>query len=454
MLRAQEVAKDFPDVFRYDVWITDLTGHLRIFSIKRLEPYHLEEGIGFDGSSVPYFGEVNSSDFIAKPDISTLRVYPWLIDGKKVAFAIADIYEGFTLRRSPRDPRFVAQRLEDDLKRRGLKALVSAEVEFFLYEKDSKDFNSFLPIERKSGLIYAKNGYFQSPPIDQLYEYRTKLMETLEKLGLEPHKDHHEVAGGQMEINIKADSPVRMSDKIQILKFAARKVADQIKLLATFMPKPVSDDNGSGMHIHLSLWRGDKNLFYDEGDEYAELSDIARYFIGGILEHAEALAAIIAPTVNSYKRLVPDYEAPVYICWGRKNRSAMIRIPLYYRRGSRQNAHRARIEIRAPDPMANPYLAIPALIYCGLDGIDRKISPGDPIDENVYHLPREARIELGIRELPRDLREALEYLESDTFLRKVLGSELIDAYLEYKKEEWRAFMKTITPWEYERYFFA
>lgn len=442
------------DVLRYDVWITDLLGQLRIFSIKSLNDHHIEEGIGFDGSSVPYFTDVNYSDFIAKPDMSTLRTYPWLVNGKKVAFVIADVYEGYTLRRSPRDPRWVAQRLERDLERRGLKILVSAEMEFFLFKKDSINSIPPLPLERDSGYISAKEGYFRAPPLDQLYEYRIELFKALDKLNLQPYKDHHEVAGGQIEVNIKADFPVRMSDKIQILKFAARQIADKMGLIATFMPKPVIDDNGSGMHIHMSLWRGNLNLFYDSEDEYAGISDITRYFIGGILEHAEALSAILAPTVNSYKRLISGYEAPVYVCWGRGNRSAMIRVPIYYRRASKQNVNRARIEIRCPDPLANPYLAISALVYCGLEGVDKKIYPGDPIDDNVYHLPRGVREEMGIRELPENLKEALDYLENDGFLRKVLGSELIDAYIELKRKEWRDFMRTITRWEYERYFFA
>jgi len=442
------------DVFKYDIWITDLLGHLRIFSIKRLEETHIIEGIGFDGSSIPYFGHVNNSDFIAKPDMVTLRTYPWLVNGKKIAFVIADVYEGFSLRRSPRDPRWITEKLEKDLENRGLRALVSTEMEFFLFSKDSLNPHSSLPVERNSGRINAKNGYFQHPPIDLLYDYRIELFDALDKLDLNPHKDHHEVAAGQIEVNIKAESPLRASDNVQIFKFVARQVAERMNMVATFMPKPVLDDNGSGMHIHISLWRGNENIFYDPEDPYAELSDVARYFIGGILEHAEALTAIVAPTVNSYKRLVPGYEAPVYVCWGRKNRSALIRVPSYYKRGSEQNANRTRIEVRFPDPMANPYLAISALIYCGLDGIERKIDPGDPVDENVYHLSKNTRVGIGIRELPETLKDALEFLESDNYLRKVLGSELLDAYIELKRKEWKEFMRTVTPWEYEKYFFA
>jgi len=441
-------------IFQYDIWIIDLLGHLRIFTIKELKEEHFSEGLGFDGSSVPLYGFVNESDFIAKPDPKTLRTYPWTVNGKRVAFVIANVYEGYTLKRSPMDPRYVAERLNNELSRRGISALVSPEMEFFLYRVGNFPFpREKLPVERDQEIIAPKDGYLRHPPVDQLYEYRTALFEALDKVGLGPRKNHHEVGAGQIEVNIRADDPLRTSDNVQIFKYIAKVVARKMDLYATFMPKPMKDDNGSGMHIHISLWRNGENIFYDPNDDYAELSQTARYFIGGILYHAEALTAIVAPTVNSYKRLMPGFEAPIYICWGRKNRSALVRVPLYHRKGSKNNAKRRRLEIRSPDPLANPYLAIAAIIFAGLDGIKRKIDPGDPIDLNIYQLRKEQMEELGIRRLPHTLWHALDYLETDDYLKHALGKELIETYIEIKRKECLEYMQYITEWEYRKYFY-
>lgn len=440
------------DVFQYDIWITDLLGHLRIFTIKHIDETHLANGVGFDGSSIHGFGSINESDFVAMPDVNTLRIYPWTNNGVKSAFVIADVYEGYSLKRSPRDPRYLAQRLEKVLKTRGLMAFVSPEMEFFIYDTGNAPSKDTLPIERQNSLISPKDGYFRHTPVDQLYNFRIELVKYLDKIGLEPTKCHHEVGAGQIEVNIREQTPLKIGDNIQIFKYVARYVAHRMNLTATFMPKPVYDDNGSGMHIHISLWENGRNIFYDISDDYAELSQIARYFIGGILEHAEALSAIVAPTVNSYKRLIPGFEAPVYICWGRKNRSALIRVPLYNKKGSKGNERSARIEVRFPDPLANPYLAVSSLIFAGLYGIDKKVDPGDPVDFDVHHLSKDKLTELGIRQLPHNLNEALDYLESNSFLKDVFGSDLFDTYIELKREEWREFMSIITEWEYKKYF--
>ena len=216
------------------------------------------------------------------------------------------------------------------------------------------------------------------------------------------------------------------------------------------MPKPLAHDNGSGMHVHQSLWKDNENAFYDPNDKYAELSQIARYYIGGILDHAEALTAIVAPTVNSYKRLTPGFEAPVYICWGRKNRSALIRVPLY--KGGPIGRKLRRIEVRFPDPSSNPYLTLSVIVAAGLDGIKRKIDPGDPVDEDVYHLSPQNLKEYNIRQLPGTLIEAVEALESDEVLQRTLGSHIFDQFIEIKKKEWRDYLNYITPWEYLHYF--
>lgn len=439
------------EIFQYDIWITDLFGYLKIFTLRDLRDHHMVEGIGFDGSSVPFFGEVNESDFVAIPDPSTMRLYPWKINGKQAAFVIANIYEGYSLKRSPLDSRYVTERLQRELNKRRLRALVSPEMEFFLFRKGNHMKKS-LPIEREEGIIHPKQGYFQYPPIDMLYEYRVELLNVLDKVGLAPRKHHHEVGSGQVEINISESDPLVTCDNVQIFKFMAKNVADKMGLQATFMPKPLDDDNGSGMHIHVSLWRDNVNIFHDPNDDYAKLSQVARYFIGGVLYHAEALSAIVAPTINSYKRLIPGFEAPTYICWGRKNRSALIRVPLYHAKESHRYAFGTRIEVRFPDPLANPYLAISAIIYAGLHGIDKKIDPGDPLDANTYHLSRRMLEELNIRELPPTLLHAIEFLESDDYLKRMLGRELIEKYIEEKRKEWFDYSRYITEWEYRRYF--
>ncbi|MDK2383450.1 MAG: type I glutamate--ammonia ligase, partial [Candidatus Korarchaeota archaeon] len=246
---------------------------------------------------------------------------------------------------------------------------------------------------------------------------------------------HHEVAtAGQVEVNFEPGSVTSTADRLQTLKYAARMTAYTTGLTATFMPKPLAGDNGSGLHIHVSLWRGEYNIFYDEADRYAELSQEARYFIGGILEHASSLAAITNPTVNSYRRLVPGYEAPVYVAWGRSDRSAMVRLPVYH--GSRPEAR--RIEVRSPEPSSNPYLALPAVVLAGLDGIRRKIEPGDPVDRNLYSLTRDERRRLGVGELPRSPWEALDALESDhSWLLPAFPRGLVEAYIDLKRGEAR-----------------
>jgi len=253
----------------------------------------------------------------------------------------------------------------------------------------------------------------------------------------------------QMEIDIKHDYPLRTADNYMTLKYVARKVAQEFGLLATFMPKPIFGDNGSGLHTHISIWKDDVNLFYDSGDEYAELSQFARYFIGGLLDHGRSLSAIVSPTVNSYKRLVPGYEAPIFLAWSRGNRSSAVRVPVY-RRG---RPWEKRIEYRPPDPLANPYLAISAVILAGLDGVKKKIDPGDPVDKDIYHLTDSELREYNIRSLPRDLYEAVEELESDNeYLRPVFNRDILETYMEIKRREFLELNQYPTPVELHKYF--
>jgi len=445
-------------------WITDINGRIRSFSypLANLDERDLEMGLGFDGSSIPSFKSVEDSDMVARPDLKTMRIIPWTVGEHKSAFFITDVYEGYEGERFKGDPRYVAQRAEKILNEAGFTAAYMApEIEFFVFKKmnpitgvgqvDATSMVQRPPLTEFKHGIKFKDGYFQVPPHDETHEFRMDFANALMKLGIKIGKTHHEVATiGQVEIIMIADTLTNMADKVQIYKFTARNVAEQHGLVATFMPKPMVEDNGSGMHVHQSLWKGDVNVFYDPDDEYAELSQIGRYYIGGILEHAEALAAIVAPTVNSYKRLVPGFEAPVYVCWGRKNRSALVRIPLYLKgevvRG------RKRIEVRFPDPLCNPYLAFASMALAGLDGIKRKIDPGDPVDEDVYELSKKKMRELGVRELPGSLNEALDALESDEVVQNALGSEALDQFLEVKRKEWIEYSMQVTSWEYKQYF--
>ncbi|MEQ9715198.1 MAG: type I glutamate--ammonia ligase [Candidatus Asgardarchaeia archaeon] len=451
------------------LWITDIHGHIRniSFSVDTLSDDDLETGFGFDGSSIPGYKTIEDSDMIAKPDVSTLKVLPWTNFAHKSAIFITDIYEGFVNKRFEGDPRYVAQRTLEMVKKEGFsKVIMSPEVEFFVFDKVTSPELRLDPMtpegiyikleSRETSLesgyyIRLKDGYFQHPPLDKTHEFRMDFANTLLEMGIRASKTHHEVAtAGQVEIIIGAADLVTTADNIQVYKYVARNIAHKHGLVATFMPKPLAHDNGSGMHVHQSLWKDNENAFYDPNDKYAELSQIARYYIGGILDHAEALTAIVAPTVNSYKRLTPGFEAPVYICWGRKNRSALIRVPLY--KGGPIGRKLRRIEVRFPDPSSNPYLTLSVIVAAGLDGIKRKIDPGDPVDEDVYHLSPQNLKEYNIRQLPGTLIEAVEALESDEVLQRTLGSHIFDQFIEIKKKEWRDYLNYITPWEYLHYF--
>jgi len=436
------------------------------FPLKHVDESFFEEGVGFDGSSIRGFTEINESDLVALPDPKTLIVDPIRShDEKKTAMVLADVYYPGLSKRLEKDSRFVVDKIESNLLKRGCKAFLSPELEFFLFESfdisrivtDTLSNFSYKPLiyssetdVNKGFSSLAKDGYFNVPPFDRTFQFRRLLYEMLSFIGIEAIKSHHEVAStGQIEVNLKYGTPKLIADNVTYFKYIARNLGYKHGYLVTFMPKPIIGDNGSGMHIHISLWQDGINLFYDESDPYAELSEIGRYFIGGILEHAKALSAIVAPSINSYKRLVPGFEAPVYICWSKSNRSALIRVP-YYKSRDRDGK---RIEVRFPDPLTNPYLAFSAIIAAGVDGVEKRIEPPNPLDVDVYKLDESERREMGVEELPGSLKEALDYLESDYVLRKWLGSELIETYIEYKKIEWREFSTHVTLWEYLHYLY-
>jgi glutamine synthetase len=447
------------------IYMTEVPGGLKrvLVSSRLLTPESIREGLGkLDGSSVKGFAEIAESDLVLKPDLSTLLPYPWCGDlcEDGIARLFADVYKQGGKERHPSDPRWAAQRTEESLAMDGFRVLVGVELEYFIFDSvevklqpweiSAKINASQAPWSEDAGhLVRWKEGYYTPSPYDTAERIKYKIIRILEgSYGIKVEVSHHEVAGaGQHEINYQPGGIVESSDRFQLIKEAVKTEAALAGMTATFMPKPVTGDNGSGAHVHLSLWRGNVNMFYDENDPYASISQLARYFIGGIIEHGRALSAIVSPTVNSYKRLVPGLEAPIYLAWSKANRSAAIRIPFYHKKpGS------SRIEYRGPDPTMNPYLGLSAIILAGLDGITRKIEPGDPVDENIYLMSPEKRRQLGIRQLPRSLEEALDCLESDhEWLLKAWTKELLEKYMELKRKEARQVAQWVSPAEYYYY---
>ncbi|MCE4624398.1 MAG: type I glutamate--ammonia ligase [Desulfurococcales archaeon] len=449
----------------YYVYFTDLFGTFRrvLLHSSLLDEKAFKEGLGkLDGSSVRGFTTISESDLVLKPDPKTILPYPWCGDlcEEGVGRVIADVYKPRGRERLPQDPRGAARRVEELLAERGLRALMAAELEYFIFDgikvklephiQYSEIIANKAPWSEAGGLKVAfKDGYYVPSPHDAGEEVKYRIIRTLtRKYGIKVEVSHHEVAGAsQHELNFQPGSPVETADRIQLIKEAVKTEAALSGKVATFMPKPITGDNGSGVHVHVSIWSGDTNLFYDESDEYAGISGFARSFIAGILEHARPLSAIVSPTVNSYKRLVPGFEAPVYLVWSKANRSAAIRVPAYHRKASA-----ARIEFRSPDPSMNPYLALSAVILAGLDGVDRKLDPGDPVDENVYLMTPEKRRQLGIKTLPRSLDEALDELESDhEWLLRAWPRELLEKYIEMKREETKKLAMWVSPAELDYY---
>src|SRR5918996_5220945 len=410
-------------------------------------------GIGLDGSSVKGFASIDESDLLLLPDRLTATLTP--ISSYKTVTVIADVHRGFGQGRLTKDPRYISQHMEEYLAENNLFCQVGAEVECFVFDdivfnNNNTDKDNQLEIisteQYGTGKypIRAKGGYDAPPFQDSLMEFRFKVADILKKYYsiIATNLNHEVASNGQIEINFMHDTLAKTADNVQTYKDVVRNVAKQDNKIANFMPKPIFDkknprnsDNGSGMHVSTSLWSkssGSKNIFYDENDNYAELSQTGRYFIGGMLDHASSLAAIVAPTVNSYHRMVPGFEAPVYIAWSRGNRSAVIRVPV----NEKNNAKSKRIEFRAPDPSANPYLAFSAIVAAGLDGIKKKIDPGDPTSENIYKMSDSMRNSLGIKSLPGSLEESLEALKNDLdYLKKCFNNEIIDTFMSLKHEE-------------------
>lgn len=420
---------------------TDVTGTVKSVDIPvaRLEGA-IKDGIWFDGSSVEGFARIQESDMRLVPDCDTYAVLPWTLPELRRARIFCEIYqpdgEPF-----PGDPRGTLKKVLQSLARRGWKYNVGPEPEFFLF-RGGNDHENIHPVPHDVG------GYFDFSANDDAVRVRTELMDALEGMGLEVETGHHEVALGQHEIDFRFDDALRTADNVLTLKYTVKAIAAQHGLIASFMPKPIYGINGSGMHVHQSLFdlQGN-NLFSDVKDDF-HLSSLAYQFIAGQLTHARALAAIVAPTVNSYKRLVPGYEAPVYIGWAQINRSALIRIP----RWSEGRDKSSRAELRFPDPSSNPYLAFTAMLAAALDGIDRKLECPKPLNHvNVYELNPEERKNLGVAELPGSLGEALHELEGDAVIKEALGAIIYEAFTRAKWEEIQDYQTKVTDWEVERY---
>jgi glutamine synthetase len=418
---------------------TDVTGAVKSVDapIKRLSEA-LDEGVWFDGSSVEGFARIQESDMLLIVDPDTYAVLPWSPQDSRRARVFCDIYmpdgEPFA-----GDPRGVLRRMLAKLAEKGWVYNVGPEPEFFLFRKNGGNVH---PVPHDVG------GYFDFSADDEAVRVRTALMEALNSMGLEVEVGHHEVALGQHEIDFRFDDALKTADNVLTLKYTVKAIAAEHGLVASFMPKPIFGINGSGMHCHQSLFDDDgKNLFFDPKDEF-NLSNIAHSFIAGQLAHARAFCAITAPIPNSYKRLVPGYEAPVYIGWAQRNRSALIRIPRYT--PGKDKAVRA--ELRCPDPSSNPYLAFTVMIAAALDGIDKSLTPPKPLNNvNIYHLTDDERKKMKIGSLPGSLDEALGELEKDSLIRSALGEAAYEAFISAKRAEWDEFRMHITDYEVERY---
>ncbi|VVB54249.1 Glutamine synthetase [uncultured archaeon] len=461
---------------------TDIRGILQSFT-KPVSVFTegdaFSDGIGFDGSSIRGFKTIENSDMIWMPDANTLQVIPWTTDPiQKSALLFGNVLEAFAAKdggaQATCDPRgYVATRAMDEAKKMGYTAVFGPEIEFFVFESaDPSKLNYDLWVSPNGGagdswgpprvvpqspeirpggyVLRPKEAYFRAPPEDPTNEFRNELAHNLNEMGVPVECHHHEVATcGQVEFPYKAAELTASADRFYKYKFTARNIAKKYGWMAVFMPKPIYLDNASGMHTHQSLWEGEpfkgKAAFSDPNDEWG-LSQTARYYIGGLLEHARALTAVTCPTVNSYKRLVPGFEAPVNICWSPRNRSALIRVPAYHK-----NPKATRAEYRGCDPSCNPYLAFSVMLAAGLDGIKKKIDPGDPLLHDVYEMSAREKHEHGVGELPTTLRDALEALASDEVLQDALGSHVFDKFIEYKMDDWNQFCLYVTPWEYMKY---
>ncbi len=422
------------------LWFTDILGQLKSFSVNKSELTDaFEGGMGFDGSSITGFNAIEESDMIAMPDPSTFKVLPWRPEASGVARMFCDIqtperkpYEG--------DPRHVLRRALERAERMGFDAFnVGPELEFFY-------FRSARPADGGPPEILDEGGYFDLTTLDAGSDVRRETVLALEQLGIHVEYTHHEVGPSQHEIDMRYAPALKMADDCMTYRITVKEYAMKYGWHATFMPKPLFGENGSGMHTHQSLFRGERNAFYDADDQYF-LSDVGKAFIAGQLRHAREISSIFAQWVNSYKRLVPGYEAPVYCAWSRRNRSALVRVPLYHP-GKEQAT---RMELRCPDPACNPYLTFAALLQAGLEGIEQGYELPEPMEKNLYHLSPDERRRLGIEQLPETLGEAVELTAESELALRTLGEHMFNRFVEIKRKEWDDYRVQVTQWELDRY---
>ncbi|MFN3567707.1 MAG: glutamine synthetase family protein [Caldimicrobium sp.] len=440
MMEKPRDAKDVLElVKKYDVrfvrlWFVDVLGQLKSFAIHvdELEGA-FSEGMGFDGSSIKGFARIEESDMLAIPDPTTFTLLPWRPKEKAVARMFCDIYnpDGTPYLG---DSRYILKRALDKMRTMGFTHFyVGPELEFFYFKSD------------KCPEVLDEGGYFDYP-LDAAEDLRRDTILALESMGIRVEYSHHEVAPSQHEIDLRYADALEMADMVMTYKVTVKEIARKYGVYATFMPKPLFGKNGSGMHVHQSLFIGEKNAFFDEKDPY-HLSDVAKHYTAGLLTHIKEITLVLNQWVNSYKRLVPGYEAPVYICWARRNRSALIRVPMY--KPGKEKA--TRIELRSPDPACNPYLAFAAMLTAGLKGIERKYPLPDPVEQDVYHMCASDREKLGIEELPGSLIEAIEYAEKSEVLREALGDHIFEQLIINKKLEWDDYRIRVTEYELNKY---
>ena len=423
------------DVKFIRLWFTDILGFLKSFAITVEELKRaLEDGMGFDGSSIEGFARIDESDMVALPEPDTFQILPWRPrESHAVARMFCDIkmpggqpFEG--------DPRYILKR---NLKRAsdlGYTFYVGPELEYFYF----RDSNGTEPLDQGS--------YFDVTPRDAATDLRKETVLTLEEMGIGVEYSHHEVAASQHEIDMRYTDALAMADNVMTSRLVIKEVALKFGVYATFMPKPVLGINGTGMHVHQSLFKGDRNAFFDKNDRYS-LSKVAKYYIAGLLKHALEITAVTNQWINSYKRLVAGYEAPVYLSWARRNRSDLIRVPEY--RPGRENS--TRVELRSPDPACNPYLAFSVMLAAGLEGIEKEYEVPDPIEENVYEMTEKERQKRGIDTLPASLLEAIQITEKSELVRKALGDHVFDAFIANKKIEWHQYRIQVTEYELKKY---
>ena len=423
------------DVKFIRLWFTDILGFLKGFAITvdELEGA-LEEGMGFDGSSIQGYARIDESDMIAKPDPKTFRIVPWRPKENAVARMFADVLEpdGTPYKG---DPRWALKRTLKKAQDLGYTLYVGPELEYF-YFKSSEGVPQFLD----------RGGYFDLTPLDVATELRRETILTLEAMGIHVEYSHHEVAPSQHEIDLRYTDALTMADNAMTYRLVVKEIALKHGVYATFMPKPIFGQNGSGMHTHQSLFKGDKNAFFDPKDEF-HLSKIARSYMAGILKHSKEITSITSQWVNSYKRLVPGYEAPVYISWARRNRSALVRVPMY--KPGKEKA--TRMEYRSPDPACNPYLTFAVMLAAGLKGIEKGYELPPPVEEDIFEMSEASRKKHGIDSLPGNLLEAIQLTEKSELVKETLGDHIFEKFIENKKIEWDQYRTHVSQFELDKY---